>query len=358
MDRLYAMRDLGLPDLTSAFAEDTLVVPAALRLKIDQTIVAQRQLHRSGRRTRVRHQMRLAVPALGIGVAAAVVLATGAMGGSHGSGTDSQNVWTAHASPAAHDVLYRLAADSTRVAPLVGRYLSISETDTDSSLPDQGMQHRTSVEDTQNGSSITYQTQMAGSDGVTPTMLRSGSLKNVSPGPYGHPEAWYQALPTDTAGLRSSLLAMAIKERQQADAYARRYVKGGFPAAPGNQDLVFQEATEMLWSPLVQSTLRAALYKVIATTSGVSVNVHAIDPTGRPAIALSRRWTLGHAQYKSTDYENPSTGATLAQTETMDLHNKELLTDGRVVEIPPATMTSIYQPATSSNSIPKNPYTP
>ena len=67
---------------------------------------------------------------------------------------------------------------------------------------------------------------------------------------------------------------------------------------------------------------------------------------------MSRRWAHGRAQHKSMNYENPTTGAT-CQTLIMNLHNTHTLTDGHVIETPPKVMTSIYQPATSSNSSPR-----
>jgi hypothetical protein len=86
-------------------------------------------------------------------------------------------------------------------------------------------------------------------------------------------------------------------------------VGAGVPYGTAPDDLVFQEVTDWLWNPLLSPALRAAMYKVLAATPGVTVKTGATDTTGRPAIEITR--------YASSDqvatYENPATGAVLEQ---------------------------------------------
>ncbi|HEY5260859.1 MAG TPA: hypothetical protein VIJ33_01975, partial [Solirubrobacteraceae bacterium] len=117
-------------------------------------------------------------------------------------------------------------------------------------------------------------------------------------------------------------------------------------SATVRDDDVYEAASDLLRSPLVQPALRSALYKVLATTSGVSVDTHATDPSGRAAIALSRSYSQNGEQLRSITYENPTTGAVLAQTSSQHGANAPLT----------GTSTAIYQPATSTNSMPANPY--
>lgn len=95
----------------------------------------------------------------------------------------------------------------------------------------------------------------------------------------------------------------------------------------------------MLWNPLTPPALRSALYKVLAATSGFSVDTGATDPSGRPAVAMTRNTTLGATAETDITYEDPSTGAVLAQVWKTDSD----------------TITAVYEPVTSTNTIPTNP---
>ena len=53
-----------------------------------------------------------------------------------------------------------------------------------------------------------------------------------------------------------------------------------------DDDKVFQQASYLLWNPLVSPSLRSALFKVLATVPGVQVNPSTRDSLGRPAIEL------------------------------------------------------------------------
>jgi hypothetical protein len=99
-------------------------------------------------------------------------------------------------------------------------------------------------------------------------------------------------------------------------------------------DLVFQEATEWLWNPLLSPALRSAMYKVLAATPGVTVKTGTTDMAGRPAIEISRYDPF--AGEEST-FESPSTGALLEQDFT---------------DAGPA----LYAPVTGYATLPANPY--
>jgi hypothetical protein len=139
-------------------------------------------------------------------------------------------------------VLYKLASASVRAAPLAGRYVVLRETDTETNQP--GQSARTSVIDTANGSSVTYQRFPAGSD--APSKLVEG------PDPTST-EAWFAALPTDPTALRARLLAIA---KQQATAIRAmeseaRKVGKSLPAnaaqpSLSDDDYVYEEAEDLL----------------------------------------------------------------------------------------------------------------
>ena len=91
--------------------------------------------------------------------------------------------------------------------------------------------------------------------------------------------------------------------------------------------------------PAGRPELRAALYKVLADTPGVRVDNHARDDLGRAAVEISRTATSTGIQDQT--FENPKTGAVL---ETAFVYQ-----DG-------TKGTDLYQPVTSSNHVPPNPY--
>jgi hypothetical protein len=74
--------------------------------------------------------------------------------------------------------------------------------------------------------------------------------------------------------------------------------------------LVFEEATNWLWNPLLSPALRSAMYKVLAATPGVTVKTGTTDQAGRPAIEIS-----GYDSFAGVEdtFESPSTGAVLEQ---------------------------------------------
>jgi hypothetical protein len=317
------------------------------------------------RRARHAHPARRAVPALVAGAAVAALAVAGvATVGTHGS--SSVTLSTADQAPtprggpgagshapvapgaaghaSTHAVLYRLASLSAAAPAPQGRYVVLAETDTDTSVP--GQSQRTTVIDTQTGASTTYQEPYPGSTG--PATLTEG------PDPTST-EAWFAALPTDPTALRAQLLSIAKQQsaqsaqqlQQQAAAAGKAVAPNGGQPALSDDDYVYEEADLLLWSPLVQPDLRSALYKVLAGTSGIMINPTATDPAGQPAIAMTRH--DDGVPSTSTTYEDPSSGAVLAQvwTQTWTDSDQHSASD---------TETAVYQPVTSTDTMPADPY--
>jgi hypothetical protein len=136
--------------------------------------------------------------------------------------------------------------------------------------------------------------------------------------------AEFAAWPTNPAKLRALLV-------RQAGQTVGLDINGVTETA---DDLVFQEATEWLWNPLLSPALRSAMYKVLAATPGVTVKTGITDMAGRPAIEISRYDPF--AGEEST-FESPGTGALLEQDFT---------------DAGPA----LYAPVTGSATLPANPY--
>jgi hypothetical protein len=105
-----------------------------------------------------------------------------------------------------------------------------------------------------------------------------------------------------------------------------------------DDDFVFEQATTLLWNPLVGPELRSALYKVLAATPGVRVDSHARDDLGRSAVEISRTAATG---IEDQTFENPKTGAVL---ETAFVYQ-----DG-------TKGTNLYLSVTSRGGLPPNPY--
>jgi hypothetical protein len=152
-------------------------------------------------------------------------------------------------------------------------------------------------------------------------------------------------MPTRTASLRALLLKQAKEQQAQAIAEQQKALKARGKNAVIRQphltddDFVFEQATTLLWNPLVRPGLRSALYKVLAATPGVRVESHARDDLGRPAVEISR--TATGTGIEDQIFENPKTGAVL---ETAFLYQ-----DG-------TKSTDLYLSVTSRSTVPPNPY--
>jgi hypothetical protein len=128
------------------------------------------------------------------------------------------------------------------------------------------------------------------------------SVPSTSPvSPHESPtRAEFAAWPTNPAKLRALLI-------RQAGQTVGLDLNGAILTA---DDLVFQEATDWLWNPLLSPALRSAMYKVLAATPGVTVKTGIRDQAGRAATEISG--TNSFTGEEST-FEDPSTGAVLEQ---------------------------------------------
>jgi hypothetical protein len=246
----------------------------------------------------------------------------------------------------AQRVLYRLSSAAAAAPQLTGRYVELTEIDTFpgmSRIPARlkktlaimkkvpalraeylgTLRHlkelrsgpqtyqRTSVIDSRTGDTWTYQ-------------HGQGIPAELPVARHGSPtKAEFAAWPTRPAALRGLLLTQARQQPQ------------GRGETPG--DLVFQQASNWLWNPLLSPALRSALYKVLAATPGVVVRTHARDATGRPAIEISR-FDSAVKQDLAT-FENPATGTVLESSVSVTGAGR-----------------SVYQSVTSHATLPGNPY--
>jgi len=241
-------------------------------------------------------------------------------------------------------VLYHLSSVAASQQQAQGRYAVMSTEGTD--VQD------TSVIDSLTGNMWSYQD---GSDG-TP------SGKGYTPR-YSPTAAQFAAMRTSPAALRAALISLWEKQTGPAPGPVRK-TSGATPVprpvAESQDDMVFQQASDLLWNPLVRPALRSALYKVLATVPGVTVNPAARDSTGRPAVEISRTDNSGLPGGKPdgisyATYESPATGAVLESTVTyppgsgivtpQDPHG-----NGTVVD------TTVYLNVTWASAVPADPY--
>jgi hypothetical protein len=285
--------------------------------------VLRRQRHRRLRNRALGVAMAGAVA----GTAAAVVASAPGATAGRGSGPATASGQTAIRLTAAQTALYKLSKAAAQApARPGGRYVIMTEK--------QDTYARTSVLDSLTGDVWTYQ-QGAGVPSELPV------ARHDSP-----TAAQFDAMPTDTAALRARLLAQAKQEQAKAVAWQEKEMKahgkkGSLASQPTltDDDFVFEEATTMLWNPLVGSQLRSALYKVLADTPRVRVDSRARDDLGRPAVEISRTATATGIEDQT--FENPKTGAVL---ETAFIQK-----DG-------TKGTDLYLSVTSSGTVPPNPY--
>ena len=285
--------------------------------------IVRRQRHR-----RLRNRaLGVAVAGAAAGTAFAVVAASPGSTAGRGTGAATASGPTTIRLTAAQTALYKLSKAAAKAAARPGgRYVIMTEK--------QDTYARTSVLDSLTGDVWTYQ-QGAGVPSELPV------ARHDSP-----TAAQFDAMPTDTATLRARLLAQAKQEQAKAIAWQEKEMKahgkkGTLASQPKltDDDFVFEEATTMLWNPLVGSQLRSALYKVLADTPGVRVDSHARDDLGRPAVEISRTATATGIEDQT--FENPKTGAVL---ETAFIQK-----DG-------TKGTDLYLSVTSRDTVPPNPY--
>lgn len=284
---------------------------------------------RRQRRRRLRNRA-LSVAATGAAAGTVFAVVASASGGPPRSNATRPDASRAATTPAlkltaAQTTLYQLSSAAAGTARPEGRYVVMAEK--------QDNYARTSVLDSRTGDVWTYQ-RGAGVPSELPV------ARHDSP-----TAAQFDAMPTGTASLRALLLKQAKEQQAQAIAEQQRELARAGKKAVVRQprltddDWVFEQATTMLWNPLVGPDLRSALYKVLADTPGVRVNSHARDDLGRAAVEISRTATATGIEDRT--FENPKTGAVL-ETAFVD---------------PDGTKgTDLYLSVTSRRAVPPNPY--
>jgi len=307
-----------------------------------------------------RHRMRTRV--IGVaGTAAAAGLAVGTLASTSGSGAHPAPAGpgasgsTSKAAPiqltAAQRSLFGLSAAAAKTPRPSGRYVVLTERTwaigSGSGVDVSEIGPKTSVIDTITGGGLTYQDITVSGSGSG-----SGSAGTPTPpavltaAPGNSPTvAQLDAMPTDPAKLRAVLLAQAKYQLAQANQMSaaknkkfEKQLKNVTPPQPTDDDLVYEQAADLLWEPDLSPALRSAVYKVLAATQGVIVKTGAADSSGRPAIEISRRDTV----YKTVveTFEDPVTGAT---RESAWINHGE-------------TDEDLYKSITYTNTIPANPY--
>jgi hypothetical protein len=289
---------------------------------------------RRQRRRRLRNRA-LSVAATGAAAGTVFAVVASASGGALRPNTGRPGTSPSSAGPAStgpaleltasQKVLYKLSSAAAGTARPEGRFVVMAEK--------QDNYARTSVLDSRTGDVWTYQ-RGAGVPSELPV------ARHDSP-----TAAQFDAMPTGTASLRALLLKQAKEQQARAIAEQQRELARAGKKAVVRQprltddDWVFEQATTMLWNPLVGPDLHAALYKVLADTPGVRVNSHAKDDLGRAAVEISRTATA--TGIKDQTFENPKTGAVL---ETAFAY-------------PDGTKgTDLYLSVTSRDTVPPNPY--
>jgi len=244
-------------------------------------------------------------------------------------------------------VLYHLSSVAARQPQDQGRY-AVMSTEGDN-VKD------TSIIDSRSGNMWSYQ---EGSDG-------SPSGKGFSPR-YSPTSAQFAAMPTGLAALRAALIIQWDSEHKPVQNPLRTKVSGlratpvPRPVTVTDDDKAFQQASYILWNPLVGPALRSALYKVLAAVPGVTVNPSARDSTGRPAVEISRVDNSGLPGGRSDQeiyatYESPATGAVLESTVTYP-PGSDIVTPQDPTGNSTVVDMTVYLSVTWASVIPADPY--
>ena len=312
------------------------------------TVVAARQR----RRDRRRRVASVAAAGAALGTAAGVIavvpgVTSPAPGGHGGSGSPGASGATRPAIRLTADqrVLYRLSSAAARQPRGRGRYAVMSTEGDD--VKD------TSVINSRTGNMWSYQQGSGGNP----------SGKGFSPR-YSPTAAQFAAMPASPAALRAALISLWEKQANPAPAAPRKQTGRPTvvrrPVVVSDSDMVFQEASDMLWNPLVGPSLRSELYKVLATVPGVRVNSSARDSIGRPAVELSRTDNSGLPGGRSdgvsyATYESPATGAVLESTVTYP-PGSDIVTPANPHGDGTVTDTTVYLSVTWASAVPADPY--
>ncbi len=250
--------------------------------------------HRRLRNTRILSITTTGVAAAAV-VAAAVVTRVGPSAPSHGQhpaalpATELLPTKLPPVELTAVQVLDKLSVAAARAPQLTDRYVALTEIR-------QGL-----------GASYERMTVFDGLTGDAWTYQHGSNMPSEFPvaAHWSPTRAEFAAWPTNPAKLRALLLNPAVP------AVGLGKVLKGVVTGETPDDLVFEEATDWLWDPLLSPALRSAMYKVLAATPGVTVKTGTTDSTGRPAIEISRYDSVAHEE--ATTFESPSTGAVLEQ---------------------------------------------
>ena len=216
---------------------------------------------------------------------------------------------------AAQQALFSLSAAAARTTRPTGRYVVLKEkTTTIEGSQGSEIGPKTTVIDTRTGGSVMYQD-------ITMTglsyMPAPPPVATAAPGS-SPTVAQLDALPTKPTALRAALLAQAEQQQRQIQQILQQQLKKlGRKARPiplsrvheTADDLVFEQATDLLWEPDLSPQLRSALYQVLAATPGVMVKTGVKDSSGRAATEISRKNSASGDNAET--FLNPATGGTL-----------------------------------------------
>lgn len=252
-------------------------------------------------------------------------------------------VSTAAAKPAiyltaAQHTLYKLSKAAAATPQDTGKYVVMREEATGNGNGVMQSSESIDVINTLTGGGVTYQDYgSAPGAPAPPTELTSpaGSSPTL---------AQYRAMPTDPAKLRALLLAQAEQQQKQAEqAERKKHIR---VPQETSDDLVFEQASDTLWNPLVGPALRSALYKVLAQTPGVVVDSRARDMTGQPAVEISR--VDNPAGEDTATFEDPATGRVLESLFSTPANPAEGAAG--------STLYDLYTSVTWSSTLPASPY--
>jgi hypothetical protein len=309
-----------MPDLD----EDT--IRQLMLLATDDLFASSSAAAAAIKRQRRRHLRTRLLGAAGTAAAAGLaagVLASG-QGPSNGPGTPggprlSPAGTKSSAAPfrltAAQRALFSLSAAAAKTPRPSGRYVVLKE-DTTTIEGSQGSEigPKTTVIDTRTGGGVMYQDiTMTGLSGMPAPPSAATAAPGSSP-----TVAQLDALPTEPTALRAALLAQAEQQQRQIQQILQQRLKKlGKKARPipisrvheTADDLVFEQATDLLWEPDLSPQLRSALYQVLAATPGVVVKTGVKDSSGRAATEIRRKNSASGDNAET--FLNPATGGTL-----------------------------------------------
>jgi hypothetical protein len=296
------------------------------------------------RRRRTRNRV-LSLTAAGVAAGTAFgLVAAGTVGGAAAAPAASRGAHhtrlPAIRLTAAQRTLYHLSSVAAKATQPPGRYVVLTETQAD----DSSSYQRTSVIDSQTGDTWTYQ-KGAGVPGTLP-VDRGGTT-----------QAQFATWPTDPVALRALLLKQAKQQYAAGIAAERAQLKKLPKSLQGKKrailqsgppvsadSFVFEQATITLWNPLPSPALRSALFKVLASTPGMTVNSHATDSLGRPSVQISR---TDNAEGEVTSvFEDPAGAGVHEMLFTYPAQGSQ----------PGSQSSDVFLSTTRTDTFPPNPY--